>query len=374
MESGHSTRRQAGPTPTAPDGAAAYFQPPFYPLTMRQQRSRIWQPLALVVLAVTLAACAGGSAGPTSSNLAPTESGAPAGSGGTGACVAAPAPPADQTGWRSVQTAPTVFPVIVNSSGSLTCGLNRLLFTFLDDQNRPVAQPDRAVAFSLFNLGRSGDSATQSATGAFVWGIENERGFYVASVSFAEAGVWGVEFTTSVAGGDAETIRMTFDVATSSPVVRVGDPAPASDTPTADSVGGDLRKLSTDQKPDPSLYRTSPKVALAAHQPFVLIFATPKFCASAQCGPTLDRIKPLAAAYPTVAFINVEPYALVFQDGSLVPALDAQGNLQPVPAVFEWGLLSEPWVFVVDRDGIVAASFEGIVATEEVRAAAEAVQ
>ena len=30
----------------------------------------------------------------------------------------------------------------------------------------------------------------------------------------------------------------------------------------------------------------------------MLVFATPKFCTSAQCGPTLDRIKPIAAAHP----------------------------------------------------------------------------
>ena len=114
--------------------------------------------------------------------------------------------------------------------------------------------------------------------------------------------------------------------------------------------------------------------AIAAHQPFVLVFATPKFCASAQCGPTLDRIKPLAAAYPSVSFIHVEPYQLTFQNGSLQPVLDAQGDLQPTQSVFDWGLLSEPWVFAVNRDGVVTASFEGIVSADEIRSAAAAIK
>lgn len=336
---------------------------------------RIHRLTAILAVAGLAAACGGAAPSQTYGGPAATSvsSEAPTGSGGT-ACEAAPAPPADQAGWNTASTAPTVFPVLVNSSGSLTCGANRLLFTFLDHQNRPIAKPDRTVSIALYNLGRDGDTPTGTATGAFVWGIENERGFFVANMDFPEAGRWGAELTTAAAGGSPEAIRMTFDVATSSPVVRVGDRAPASDTPTGDSVQGDLAKLSTDPKPDPALYQTSVTAAIAAHQPFVLVFATPKFCASAQCGPTLDRIKPLAAAYPSVSFIHVEPYQLTFQNGSLQPVLDAQGDLQPTQSVFDWGLLSEPWVFAVNRDGVVTASFEGIVSADEIRSAAEAIK
>ena len=227
---------------------------------------------------------------------------------------------------------------------------------------------------ALFNLGRDTEKSTWTAEATFVWGIEDVRGFYFANVQFPEAGRWGAEFTTAVGAGEPEKIRMTFDVNTSSPTIRVGDKAPASDTLTTESVGGDLARVSTDKDPDPAFYRTSVKAALSARQPFVLIFATPKFCQSAQCGPTLDRIKPIATDYPTVTFIAVEPYELVFRDGSLTPALDANGDLQSVPAVSEWGLLTEPWVFVVNRDGIVTASFEGILSVDEIRAAADAVK
>ena len=227
---------------------------------------------------------------------------------------------------------------------------------------------------TLYDLGRDGANPVQSTTGAFVWGIENVRGFFVANVTFPEAGQWGVEFTTARGSTAPEKIRVTFDVGVSSPVVRVGGKAPASDTPTAATVGGDLAKLSTDTNPDPAFYTTSVKDALANHKPFVLIFATPKFCTSAQCGPTLDRLKPLAAQFPTVAFIHVEPYELAFANRSLQPVLDAKGQLQATPIVVNWGLLSEPWVFVVDRNGIVTGSFEGVVSVDEITAAANAVK
>jgi hypothetical protein len=306
--------------------------------------------------------------------MLPGTSPASAGPSGTTACPAAPARPAGQDGWTTAPAEPAIFPVIVNSSGSLTCGENRLLFTFLDKDNTPVARPDRTASVALYDLGRDGATPASTAEGSFVWGIENERGFYVAAVTFPEAGDWGAEFTTTVAGGAPEKVRMIFEVATSSPVIRVGDPAPASDTPTAASVGGEFARISTDSHPDPAFYQQSVKEALAAGEPFVLIFATPKFCVSAQCGPTLDRVKPLAAEFPGVRFIHVEPYELTYKNGGLQPVLDSGGALTPTKAVSEWGILSEPWVFVVDRHGIVTASFEGVVGTDELRAAVTSVR
>jgi hypothetical protein len=114
--------------------------------------------------------------------------------------------------------------------------------------------------------------------------------------------------------------------------------------------------------------------ALAQHKPFVMVFATPKFCVSAQCGPTLDRIKPFAAKYPGVAFIHVEPYKLSYGNGSLQAVLDEQQNLITTDVTNTWGLLSEPWVFVVDRSGTVRASFELIFSDQELTAALDAVK
>jgi hypothetical protein len=38
------------------------------------------------------------------------------------------------------------------------------------------------------------------------------------------------------------------------------------------------------------------------------------------------------------------------------------------PAVDEWGLPTEPWVFVVDSEGIILGRFEGLVTPEELAA------
>jgi hypothetical protein len=180
---------------------------------------------------------------------------------------------------------------------------------------------------------------------------------YIADVDLPEGGTWGAEFTTAAPNAAPETIRLSFTVLDTPTSIAIGQKAPASKTPTAADVGGDLTKISTDAKPDPVFYQTSVAAALAAHKPFILIFATPRFCTSRQCGPTLDHFKAIAAAYPDVTFINVEPYKLQEKDGALQPILDSQGQLIANDISNDWGLRSEPWMFAVDRKGVVQGSY-----------------
>jgi hypothetical protein len=320
--------------------------------------------IPLLALACVLAIVAG------CANVA-TTSPAPA----SGSCQTAP-DPGTPAGWGPPPPpAPEVIPYLINGTQEMTCGPNRLLFVFLDPKtNAPIADPKRTAKIAFFDLARDPSKPVSTVDTTFVWAIENERGNYIANVDFPEAGIWGAEITT-MAGIGGEQLRMTFEVSATSPVVLVGQPAPATKTPTAADVGGDLAKISTDTKPDPALYRTSADEAVAKHQPFLIAFATPKFCQSAQCGPTLDRLKPFVAKYPSVAFIHVEPYQLEFKDGQLQPVLTGNPpNLTPADVTNRWGLLSEPWVFVVDRGGIVRGSFALIFSDAELTAALDKVK
>jgi hypothetical protein len=319
----------------------------------------------MAALTLVLVACSGGSA----SSQNPPASGGPVSSGSADALCARTDPPASlPDAWDTASQTPSVVPLIVTNR--IVCGEARIVFLFLDDQQRVVSSPDRTASVAFYNLGQDAEQPAVPAQDAeFVWAIPDERGMYVVNAELPEAGVWGAEISTAAPQAESETIRMTFEVADSTPTVQIGDQAPPSDTPTAADVDGDLTRLSTDESPVPAFYETSVADALAAHEPFVLVFATPKFCTSQQCGPTLDSIKPIAEAHPDVTFINVEPYQLEEQDGQLQPVLDANGQLQAAPATDEWGLLSEPWIFVVDRDGIVRGSFEGVVGQPELEQA-----
>src|SRR5204863_8230135 len=114
----------------------------------------------------------------------------------------------------------------------------------------------------------------------------------------------------------------------------IGQPAPSVKTPTAAEAGGNLKKISTDPKPDPHFYEISEDAALASHKPFVLVFATPAFCQSATCGPALDHVKSLFPSYPNVTFIHVEPYEMTFEDGRLQPT---NGQLTSNRSTTSWG-------------------------------------
>jgi len=264
----------------------------------------------------------------------------------------------------------SVIPVIVSSRQ--VPGPNRFVFSFLDPgTNEPAASPDRAASVAFIAPGETQPGPATEAT--FVWAIEGERGDYVANVTFGAPGDYKAVFVTEAPGSPEEAIAVDFQVAESSPTVGIGSAAPATDNPTIETAGS-VERVSTDTDPDPTFYQVTVKEALASHTPFVLVFATPAFCLSAQCGPTLDRIKAVADTAPDdVAFINVEPYQLAFTEGRLQPVLDADNQLQPVEAVTEWGILTEPWVFTVDGTGIVRGSFEGVVGEDELTTAIEAI-
>ena len=141
----------------------------------------------------------------------------------------------------------------------------------------------------------------------------------------------------------------------------IGSPAPSSTTPTLATTGGRLGPLTTATHPDRELYTTSVAQALAAHKPFVVTFATPKFCTSRTCGPVVDVVSHVRKELKgtPVKFIHVE----VFKNNN-----PAQGYNQWMR---QWKLQSEPWTFLVGSDGRVKAKFEGSVSAGELRAAVQ---
>ena len=329
-------------------------------------------PRRRLAAVVALAAALVAGCGPTGAPTVPL----PSGTNVAGACPATPAP--DQATipeWGPAGQNPTVIPQIVSSSGAIACGKTRIVFAFLSRNNLPIGAPDRTASVAFYDLGKDPRAPVASGNGTFIWAIENQRGVYVVNVDLPTSGLYGAEFKTAAPGAPSETIRIQFDVQPTSLALAIGDKAPASVTPTLAQVGGDVTKISTDSQPDKAFYETSVADAVKAGKPFLLIFATPKFCVSQQCGPTLDRIKPLAAAHPGFTVINVEPYQLKDVDGQLQPITAGDPpQLVTTKAADEWRLLSEPWIFVVDRHGVVTGSFEAVASDQELDAAITAVQ
>jgi hypothetical protein len=139
----------------------------------------------------------------------------------------------------------------------------------------------------------------------------------------------------------------------------VGSPAHASATPTLASVRGRVAKLTTRVPPDRGLLRYSIAESLRVHAPFVVTFATPRYCSSRTCGPVVDVVEQVRRHFAGAAirFIHVE----IYQDND-----PRKGENRWVR---EWHLPSEPWTFLVGRDGRIKAKFEGPLSSRELELA-----
>jgi len=150
-----------------------------------------------------------------------------------------------------------------------------------------------------------------------------------------------------------------LDVKARSDAAALGATAPRSATPTLASVHGAASKLTTRVPPDRALLRYSVADSLAAQKPFVVTFATPRYCTSRTCGPVVDVVDYVRRRFAStgIRFIHVE----VYKDNR--PPLGYNRWMR------QWGLRTEPWTFVVGGDGRIKARFEGSVSTGELESA-----
>ena len=262
---------------------------------------------------------------------------------------------------------PEILPLLISSE--LPKGPTRFVFSLTDRANNLIAAPDVRVHLLFYDVDAAPETVAFESDARFLWAIEGERGLYATDVVYPNAGRWGTRMNATLADGSTKTVRIEYDVVEAGSTVAIGAKAPSIETPTIASARGDVRAVSSDQQPSERFYTTSIDDALATAKPFVIVFATPAFCETAICGPTLETVKTVAVDYPDLTFINVEPYQMKFENGSLQPALDASGQLQAAPWTDAFGLRTEPWIFVIGADGTVRAKFEAVIGADELRTA-----
>jgi len=239
-------------------------------------------------------------------------------------------------------------PFAIVASSDLAVGENRFLIGFRDFDGTLLGSPSESLELTVHPDGQP--DATQTVDGSFLWIVPDLTGLYRAELDFEVTGTWMVD--AKLGGRDIPTAS--FTVRPEPQAAAIGQAGPPSVTPTGSNSA--LKDITSDPSPDPRFYRLSVDEALQSGMPNVIIFATPAFCNSQACGPMVDQMKVLADSRPEVNWVHVEVYENI-QD----PA-----NLTFVPAITEWGLPTEPWLFVTDANGIVRARFEGVVDPVEV--------
>jgi hypothetical protein len=179
--------------------------------------------------------------------------------------------------------------------------------------------------------------------------------YVVPKVDFDRKGPW-VAIAMIKGKEGLEASRVPSPVVGADQVPQVGEKAPLIHTPTAADVGGDLAKIDT-RNPHDQMHEVDFADALD-EQPIVLVFATPALCQSRVCGPVVDVAQQVADEYEGKAdFIHME----VYNDN------DPGKGIRPQLRTYH--LPTEPWTFLIDRNGVVRDRIEGAYGVPELEAA-----
>ena len=186
---------------------------------------------------------------------------------------------------------------------------------------------------------------------------DSARSIYVAEVDFPRGGSYLVAAVTLLNGRPVAAQPAQVRVGGARQVPAVGDRAVRVHTPTVASVGGNMEAIETRVPPD-SMHEVDLAEALDDGRPVVLLFSSPALCESRVCGPVTDVTEQVRSEFEGDAeFIHVEFY----EDNDL--------RKGPRRAARAWGLETEPILFTIDSEGVVAARLEGAFSPDELRAA-----
>ena len=234
------------------------------------------------------------------------------------------------------------------ASNDFPVGQPRLPFVLVAD-GRPLADVQSAgvIAFNLAT-GTPVPGWSGFATGYLDYAVP----YWVAYPELPQAGLWGFVADITLADGAKTQTQFTIEVALDPSAPAIGEMPPASQNRTLDGET-ELAALTSDPAPEAGLYEMTVAEAITSGRPSVVTFATPGFCESRLCSPVVDSVKAVRGAVGDQAnFIHLEVYKtfdpLVYAD-----------------EMDEWHMPSEPWTFVLDSTGQVAARLGGPVSPRE---------
>ncbi|MBS1883969.1 MAG: hypothetical protein JSS97_13560 [Actinobacteria bacterium] len=185
--------------------------------------------------------------------------------------------------------------------------------------------------------------------------------YVVPRVDFDQEGPWLAIAMIKRPGGKLEASRVPSPVIGEFPrVPRVGERAPKIETLTAADVGGDLEKIDTRVPPD-QMHKVDFAEVLGK-KPIVLVFATPALCQSRVCGPVVDVAQQVADKYePKADFIHQEIY------------VDNEINKGLRPQLKAFHLPTEPWTYLIDREGVIKDRISGAYGVDELEEAMQSI-
>jgi hypothetical protein len=247
-----------------------------------------------------------------------------------------------------------------------TPGVHRVAFAVADKAQRLLYAPTAVYLAS---------SPTSPATGPYLApddpvGVEPQYSSQQDSGPGALAAIYstdiplprsGIFYLLALTRAGSKLIGSTGEVvaAQSTPVPAVGQRPPAIATDTLASVHGNVSLLTTRVPPE-NMHSVSFNQMLGK-RPVALLFSTPQLCTSRVCGPVTDIIVQLQHQFADrITFIHEEVYVENMPSRGLRPQLRA------------FHLQSEPWLFTINRRGVIAARLQGAFGIAEATQALQA--
>lgn len=181
-------------------------------------------------------------------------------------------------------------------------------------------------------------------------GAATPKGLNAVHFTFDRVGVWTIIAETTSGEKLVGSTVVQVKAQGHTDTLIQGQKAHPTQTPTVANPGN-VNPICT-RNPPCDMHQITLADAIANGKPTAFIVATPEFCQSRNCGPSLDELITVENKYRGKAnFVHAEVYLNAQQPGAANPQL--------TPAMNEWGLQSEPWLFMIDKTGVVASRFEG---------------
>jgi hypothetical protein len=184
------------------------------------------------------------------------------------------------------------------------------------------------------------------------------QAIYGAIVPVAHSGTYTVLALTKTSNGLIGSPGEVA-VAASSAIPNVGQRPPDIATDTLASTHGSV-PLVTTRLPPENMHSVALNQVLGK-KPVALLFSTPQLCISRVCGPVTDIATELQSRFGNrITFIHQEVYVDNNPKKGLRPQLKA------------FHLETEPWLFTINKRGVIAARLEGAFGLNEFTQALEA--
>jgi hypothetical protein len=172
-----------------------------------------------------------------------------------------------------------------------------------------------------------------------------------------DPGIWQVQ-----AIADNKPSVAVFQVDAKSPSPIVGQHAIPSQSPTVSNPRG-VDPICT-RTPPCSMHDMTIADAISNGKPSLVIFATPRFCTSRTCGPSVDIVEDVKKQLGAkLNYVHIEVYK------NAQVALTENGD---APTFAQWHLGTEPWVYFVGANGVIKDRWLGAFGSDELKTAATA--